>query len=325
MSMGYTPSVVIPTFTKKQTQKQAEPQKQPSVTLRQPAPTIKLPEAATVPEVASVPEAAVPEVSPSGIAASVPEAVTVPEAVSVPEASPSGINAEYAQVQELYYFPLEDAREALYKAFHTDAAESTLSYLAKRVANLTFALQNFWDRYHLAVDEQNGKPIIEEVRTNLENVRKKYSSLIKKASTSYRELSSYTKAEIDEMASTSTIPSYIVAKGMTIADIKAERIKRDVKYLRRNDRKAGSDYRESLEQAATELHEWGIKISEAMERSCAMYGYIIPPEWVTRPRTAEEKAKAKNEANKARYHKKTAIARELRQALAEEQASLFRE
>lgn len=305
--MSYTPSCVIPSSTKQEEEKETKGSVAPSVALPK---GNKMRETNEVyPPVVNQTEKALND-SLTSLSSTLLNNSNNPVPASIAE--------EYARIQELYYFPLEDARDELYKAYHDDKqSEVNLYPLVTKVIQLTRALDNFWERYHVAEDIENGKKVDEEFITKLENEKEKFVKNLNNK-VQQRELSSYSKTEIDEMIKNNSVPQYIIAQGLTIVDIKNERIKRNIKYLRRNDRKAGSDYRESLSEAATELHDWGEKITEAMERACALYGYEIPAGWVTRPKTKEQRAAEKNEANKRRYAEKTAVARELKEELKKE-------
>lgn len=313
--MSYTPSVVLPKTPKVQQQK-VEPMRcvipkvnRSEFKQREPERVVQ---SVPVPPSPSVMKKQGKEVASPSAEVKAP----ITEEWSSDRVVPTSIAEEYSRVQELYYFPLEDARAELYNAYYDDStAESTLAILAKRVANLTFALQNFWDRYHLAEDEEAGKTILPEEKSRLENVRKKYASLVKRnGEKKPREASSYTKAEIDEMIVTRSLPHHFMKLGLTAAYIKEQRIQRDIKYVRRNDRKGDKDYRPSLEEAVRELHEWEVPITEAMERSCALYGYTIPSDWVYRGPTEEELRQRHNATNRKSYNKRNAVAKELREA-----------
>lgn len=235
---------------------------------------------------------------------------------------------EYEKVQELYFFPLEDAKDALYKAFYDDdTAESTLAVLAKRVVARDDALANFFERYHVAEDEAAGKTILPEVKQRLEAECKKYESLVAKTIIApKRAASSYTKEEIDKMIANADLPFHLMQLGMTANDIKAERIRRNKSYLRKSDRRIGDNCADQLAVAARELHDWGVPITETMQSACAKYGYNIPDEWIDRPddpAKLEERRIRHAEGNKRSYHKKTEVARALRKAKKEELLKSF--
>lgn len=248
---------------------------------------------------------------------------------NVPVSIDPAIQEEYDNVQSRYFFPFENAKDELYKAFYDDnVSESSLIILAKRVIALDDALSNFWERYHVAVDEAQGKSVLPEVKERLEAEHKRYEKIVNKSlATPQRALSSYTKAEIDEMIAKRTLPHHVLQLGLCANDIKDERIRRDKAYLIRGNRSEVSDaVLEQIKLAVQELHDWGEKITETMERTCAKYGYTIPSDWVYRPddpSTKEAKKRIHNEQAKASYAKKSEVSRALRKSKKEELLKSF--
>lgn len=88
---------------------------------------------------------------------------------------PKDLAREAENVQQLYYFPLEDDRNVLYAAFYNPKiSQASLALIAQSVAKKTKALQNFWNRINVAKDELAGLEVLDEVKEHNEIERSKF-------------------------------------------------------------------------------------------------------------------------------------------------------
>lgn len=300
----------------------------------------------------AAPSATVPSVSPKGSPTTVPSAspegsprscgASNSSSTSFPHPLITGpLLHEAIHVQELYYLPLAQLHNQLflltYQAIKQAATlgwqgedtktkdrpwsscfapDTERAHIQQRLLKLDSQLQNFWNRYHLAIDQIQGKPISPETIAEIEKETKacnspSLSTTVPDGSPSANKpLGSYTKTEI---------LSGLFPPTLSLEDLILARQDRDKKLLRRRDRQKTEAHKATVQEAATELHEWGIYIEPSQAKTCEHYGFQVPQDWLRPVPTEEEKKQAHAEAQKRSYQKKTALQREMRQALQQEQ------
>jgi len=301
------------------------PQKSPSSSHQVP---IKFPK--------SSPKVSQPSAAPStadGI--STPQPLNASTLQSILPYLPPLLRSEATSVQELYYIPRAQLHDRLYsnvataltrynQSSRTDqdqrtilGADSTRQSLATEIDKYDQRIQNFWNRIHWYQDSLNGNNPYPDILARLEKAAHRIGcSVPSKDNVEVKALGSYTKQEIDGGVA-------MVASGATFEELKSARILRNKKLLNRRDRQKTDTHRLTIEQAITELHDWGIPIERGQQTTATYYGYEVPADWLKQTPTKEEKAAAHNEAVKRSYAKKTAIKREMKAALEAEAKAQF--
>ena len=240
---------------------------------------------------------------------------------------------EAMSIQELYYIPAAKVHQQL-----SDNVDKALSEYAKHVQNNTLTpalessilgadttrqhladtldkyeqrIRNFWKRIDWYKEKIEGRNPDPAILASLEKQAHRIgcTSTVSEASPSapQKSLGSYTRTEIEKgIATTATDASY--------EEIKNARILRNKKLLNRKDRQKTDSHRDTIIQAVTELHEWGIPIEKGQASTALHYGYEVPQDWLRPTPTKEEKAAKHNEAVKRSNAKKTALQRSIKQA-----------
>jgi hypothetical protein len=156
---------------------------------------------------------------------------------------PSSLQYEAREVKKKYYAPLREARARMESlAENPDATEQQRSEAAARLAAADDALADFWERVDLAYKKVMGVELPED-------------------SSKEKKLSEFTKADIEAIEDES------MREKMKVA-----RIDNDKKYLRRSDLPEDEDTKEQLLLRATELKEWGVKITARQLANMQRFG-----------------------------------------------------
>lgn len=183
---------------------------------------------------------------------------------------PADIREEGEHIADLYT-QMTDAANILDQLCNNPSSlKKDRGFYATRLCNIENMIMNVWARIDVAYTEAVGKSVSQDYKDWLEEERK---SLFEKKE---KPLAEMTKVEIENINDL-----------QSREEAKAARIARNKKFLRKSDRKDEEHHRQNLIEAAQELHEWGILLSDKQVVICQQYGFDVPVDW--RRKSPEER------------------------------------
>lgn len=209
---------------------------------------------------------------------------------------PEDLQTEARNIKALYNAFRDYAQKYETLFFDEKATQKDLAWHAAKLDQCEQRIVNLWARIDTAYAESQGNTVSADYKHYLQEENLRINGIAKE-----KAPAEMTKFEIESMPDS---PEKNLAKDA--------RINRDKKFLRKDDRKGDDQHRQNLVDAATELHEWGIQITDTQAAVCRKYGYDVPPEWIELP--LEERKKQQAQARNARRKAERAKAREQRQA-----------
>lgn len=209
---------------------------------------------------------------------------------------PEALQAEAINISDLYTEMNECSHALNTLCDDPKSTQKDRAFHAVKLCNIEDKIINLWARIDAAYAEATGKTITPEYKHYLDSETLRINGAVRE-----KALAEMTKFEIDSMP-----------EGSAKEAAKAARINRDKKFLRKNDRKGDEQHRQNLQDAATELHAWGILITDTQADVCRKYGYEVPTDWIELP--LEERKKQQQQARNEKRKAERAQAREERKA-----------
>lgn len=140
------------------------------------------------------------------------------------------------------------------------ASETDRKYFADQLTKTEDNILNIYEHIKMEVEAANGMVISEEAKNKILQEAEKFKERIQKPG-------EYTKDDID-----------LLPEGEEKESLRAARIERNKKFLRRKDIQTSPEHAEAMRIAATELLEWGIKITPAIIENLRRHGVTLPSE-----------------------------------------------
>lgn len=210
---------------------------------------------------------------------------------------PEDLQQEAMTIRSLYDALSDEAYKVESLVNDPRSTQKDRAFHAAKLCNIDDKIRNLWARIDAAYAEATGDTVSQDYKLFLETENHRINSETKE-----KDPCEYTKFDIDHMP-----------EGEERDRIKAARIERNKKFLRKTDRQSSDQHRQNLIDAATELHAWGIAITDSQVECCRSYGYEVPQDWIELP-LAERKrlqadarnAKRREERARIRAEKKAA-------------------
>lgn len=214
---------------------------------------------------------------------------------------PEDLQKESLKISDLYDTLADESHKLEALVYDPKSTQKDRAYHRALLANTRNKLNNLWARIDVAYAEATGSTVSEEYKDYLSQQSAKANSELRE-----KELCEYTKFDIDNMP-----------EGEQRDLAKAARIERNKKFLRKTDRQPSDQHRQNLIDAATELHAWGIAITDSQVECCRSYGYEVPQDWIELP--LEERKRLQADARNAKRREERARVRAEKQAAKQSQ------
>lgn len=217
---------------------------------------------------------------------------------------PENLQKEALGIRNLYMQMSDCSAKLQELCDNPKSTQKDRAYHACCLCNIEDKIKNLWARIDVAYAEATGKAVSDEYKKFLTVEQQQINGTLKE-----KTFAEMTKFDIDNINDPD-----IQAKA------KEARINRDKKFLRKDDRKGDEQHRINLQDAAEELHAWGILITDTQADVCRKYGYDVPSDWIEP--SPEERKKLRDQARNEQRRSERAKVRELRRAKKEaEQAA----
>ena len=157
------------------------------------------------------------------------------------------------------YLSLTSLRQKC-ELLYTDkrSAETDRKYFADQLTKTEENILNIYDHIKMEVEAANGMEISEEAKNKILQAAEQFRERIQKPG-------EYTKDDID-----------LLPEGEEKENLRAARIERNKKFLRRKDIQHSPEHAEAMRIAAMELLAWGVKITPAIIENLQRHGVNLP-------------------------------------------------
>lgn len=209
---------------------------------------------------------------------------------------PEDLQAEAMGIRDMYIQLADLSNTLQHLCDDPKSTQKDRAYYAVSLCQMEDKISNLWARIDVAYAEATGKSVSDGYKQFLNEETVRINGVLKE-----KTFAEMTKFEIDSMDD-----------GPTKDKAREARISRDKKFLRKDDRKGDEQHRQNLQDAAQELHDWGVLLTDTQAKVCKQYGCDIPADWVEP--SVEERKKLRDKARNEKRKQERAEAKAEREA-----------